>query len=364
MSENDVPEPKSKHRKPTILTKAQKVLSEKAKGGKVAIFTHPSPDPDAIGSFMGMSWFLQKNYEVEVDCFADGMVSHPQNKRMVNLLDPEMRPLEEFDPKEYVMTILVDTVPSYAAVGGHTISFDLVIDHHKETPNGGFKGCFLNLKAGSCCSTVYQLIKAEGAAFEDDNDQDAKVATAMLVGITTDTEQLMTDDTTEYEFEAYSNLFEYRNPIALKQIIRYKRPKSWIKARAAAASSALDQIQEGILIYGIGFISGSNRDLISDVADEMLTWENVETSVVFAVVDGDRIEGSIRSTNASLPVPLLCKEIGGSLGTGGGKLGKGRYQFSLGSIASDVDDDEDTKTKMWQFIEDREQKRVFRRIKK
>jgi nanoRNase/pAp phosphatase (c-di-AMP/oligoRNAs hydrolase) len=282
---------------------------------------------------------------------------------MVNLLDPELKLASGNDPAEYTIRISVDTVPAHAHCPEDT-NFDLVIDHHKEIPNGGFNGLFLNLKAGSCCATIYQLIKSHGLQFEEDNDHDSKVATAILVGIITDTEYQTSDDTTDLEHEAYRDLFEFRNSAALKQITRYKQPREWVQARACVAQKAHDRIKDGVLIHGIGFITGNNRDLIAAVADEMLSWENVETSVAFAVVDGDRIEGSVRSSNAALAVPSLCKDLGGKHGSGGGKLGKGAYQYGLGSCANDGEMDESTKDKLWEFINERELKRLQKVIKK
>lgn len=366
----DKTEPPKRGRE-TSLAKVQKMLSEliqkavTAKGtAKVAIFTHPSPDPDAIGSQMGMAWLLSKAYEnVEVHCFYDGHISHPQNQRMVNLLDPELKLVQDCHIEEYDICISVDTVPSHSVCPENT-HFDLVVDHHKEIPNGGFKGFFLNLKAGSCCSTVYQIIKQYNIAFEEDNDLDSKVATALLVGIITDTDYQTSDDTTEIEHSAYAELFEFRNSLALKQITKYKHPREWVQARACVAQKAHDRIKDGVLIHGIGFISGNNRDLIAAVADEMLSWENVETCVAFAVVDGDRIEGSVRSSNAALAVPGLCKDLGGQYGGGGGKLGKGAYFYSLGSCSIDGEMDDPCKEKLWEFINERELKRLHKVIKK
>lgn len=364
-------EPQKRGRE-NALSKTQRLLSERIKAAlaensiaKIAIFTHPCPDPDAIGSQMGLAWLLRKAYEgVEVDCFYDGHLSHPQNQRMCNLLDPELKLYTDCQPDEYDLRVSVDTVPAHASCPDDT-TFDLVIDHHREIPNGGFKGLFLNLKGGSCCATIYQLIKAHGLVFEEDNDADSKVATALLVGIITDTEYQTSDDTTDLEHEAYRELFEYRNPAYLKEITRYKQPREWVQARACVAQKAHDRIKDGVLIHGIGFITGSNRDLIAAVADEMLSWENVETALAFAVVDGDRIEGSVRSMNAALAVPTLCKELGHALGgSGGGKLGKGAYSYALGSCANDGEMDESIKEKLWEFINERELKRLTKTIKK
>jgi nanoRNase/pAp phosphatase (c-di-AMP/oligoRNAs hydrolase) len=151
----------------------------------------------------------------------------------------------------------------------------------------------------------------------------------------------------------------------LKEITRYKQPREWVQARACVAQKAHDRIKDGVLIHGIGFITGSNRDLIAAVADEMLSWENVETAVAFAVVDGDRVEGSVRSMNSALAVPTLCKELGCTFGgAGGGKLGKGAYSFPLGSCANDGEMDESIKEKLWEFINERELKRLYKIIKK
>ena len=343
--------------------KIQKIICEKGLA-KIAIFSHPSPDPDAIGSQMGLSWMLKKSYEnIEVDCFYDGCISHPQNQRMINLLDPELKLYSEYDLEGYDIKISVDTIPSHAACPINT-NFDLVIDHHKDAPNGNFKGLYLNLKAGSACATIHQLIKQHNIFFEEDNDNDSKVATALLVGIITDTDYQTSDDTTEYEHLAYAELFNYRNPIALRQITKYKQPRDWVQARANVAQKAHDRIKDGVLIHSIGLITSNNRDLIAAVADEMLSWENVETAVAFAVVDGCKVEGSVRSSNAALAVPSLCKELGGQYGSGGGKLGRGAYYFNLGSLSLDENSEDSTAEKLLECINDRELKRVFRIIKK
>lgn len=362
--------PLKRTNKDSCLAKVQKSLFdffEKNKGCKVAIFTHPSPDPDAIGSMMGLSWMLKKVYDVEVDCFYDGHISHPQNQRMCNLLDPEVQLIDHCDPAQYAYKIIVDTIPCHTAAPEsiRPVDYNLVIDHHKEAPNGGFKGIYLNLKAGSCCATIYQLIKQYDLTFEDNNERDSKVATAMMVGIITDTEYQTSDDTTLYEHEAYQNLFDFRNPTALKQITRYKHPKEWVQARAAVALKAHDRIKDGVLIHGIGFISSNNRDLIAAVADEMLSWENVETSVAFAVVEGDRIEGSVRSSNAALAVPMLCKDLGGQFegGSGGGKLGKGSFRYNLGNCEIKSNDSEELKSRFWEYIEYKELQRILKVIR-
>lgn len=347
---------------PVYLTNFVKCFEGEKKPKRVAIFTHACPDPDAIGSVMALEWLLRKKFGIESTGFFMGAVSHPQNIAVMNLLDPNLRPLAEYDPAEFDFHVCVDTVPANAGVGDKTINFQLVIDHHREIPNGGFSGLFINLKAGSCCATIYHLIRELKMNFEDDNDADSKVATAVMVGISTDTEGLMSEDTTEYEFSSWSELFQFRNATILKKIVNFERPKFWINAKADAVKKAT--VIEGVGVVGLGVIPICHRDMISDMAQEMVTWEDVNTAVAFAVVDGERIEGSVRSRNASVMVPNLCKELAGKHGQGGGKLGKGAYKYTLGGVAFDEDEDEETISQTWNVLNSKEMKRITRIIRK
>ena len=331
-----------------------------------AIFTHAFPDPDAIGSMMGMSWMLSRAFGVESELFYLGEVSHPQNTAIVNLLEPQLKKVnEEYHPERYAGHILVDTTPSHAGVGDRKIEFDVVIDHHKEILNGNFGGIFMHYKTGACCSIVFKLLKhfCKDCWLEDDNATDSKVATAMISGIITDTDYMVSDDTTEMEFEAYSQLFEFRNPTSLKNIIFFKRPKLWTDIKATAAKSA-EIDDEGYAVVGLGLIPESQRDLIADMANEMGSWASVETAIVFSLVGFDQVEGSVRSQNNSLNVHDLCKKLGGRCGTGGGKLAKGAYRYSLGGMAIDPDDDEETRKQTWELIRIRETKRISKILKK
>lgn len=346
---------------PNYVAKLKKLLETKTKCKKAAIFSHHCPDPDAIGSMMGLEWLLSK-YEIESVLFFSGKISHPQNNAMVNLLDPNLKPISEYNPDDFDFHCLVDTVPSHAGIGNNKIDFDLVVDHHKEMLNGNFAGLFINLKAGSACGTIFDMLTNLGHAFEDDNDHDARVATALMVGIATDTDTQMSEDSTEYEFQAWSKLFNFKVP-ALKQIVNYRRPKTWVKTEALAVSSAA--VHEGVGVVGLGMLTEDNRDMISDMADAMATWEDVNTAIVFAVIDGRRVEGSVRSNNASIPVPDLCKQLGGTkFGGGGGKLGKGAYQYDLAGGGIDEDDDEADKEKTWQLLNEKERKRIFRLLER
>lgn len=341
-------------------------LVKKAGTAKVAIFTHRCPDPDAMASMMGLSWLLYKAFSIESDLFYDGEVSHPQNGVLVNLLDPGMRRVsDDYDPSKYGLRMLVDTIPENAGVAKQTVPFDVVIDHHRELPHN-YSGVLIHKKVGSASSIVFDMMKhfvKKEDWLSDDVDGDTKVATALIAGIVTDTEYLMSDDSTEYEFRAFSELFEFRNSNFLKQIVFFKRPKFWIDKKAEACSEAKLN-DEGYAIVGLGLIPEKQRDLIADMAEEMVSWASVETAIAFGVVGGDRIEGSVRSLNASLTVSDFCKKLGGKHGSGGGKHGKGAYKLPLAGFSIDPDEEEEDVQEAWESIKKRETKRIIRAVKK
>lgn len=323
---------------------------------RIAIFTHPYPDPDALGSMMGLKWLFSK-FGIPSDLFYSGTISHPQNRSMVNLLDPDLILLDKYADANYSLRIAVDCIPENAAIPSGDFKLDVVIDHHKETPKN-FDGIFINFKAGSACATIYSLIEYLGFEFEE---TDSRVATAMMIGITTDTEFLMSDDCSEFEFNAWSKLFPWRDPLLLKQIVNFERPKFWTESKALACSAAT--VEDSVGVVGMGLIPSKHRDVIADMADEMVTWEDVNTAIVFALVDGNRIEGSVRTKASSVSVPTLCQDLAGRFGKGGGKLGKGAYRYELAGASIDEDEDEEVRKKAWNLFEDKETKRVFRIIR-
>lgn len=338
---------------------------------RIALFTHRMPDPDAISSLMGLKWFLLRNYDIESDIFYDGEVAHPQNMTMVNLLDPSMAKVSDpeagYKPDKYQFRMLADTIPEAAGVADHRVAFDVVFDHHKILPHN-YEGILIHRKVGSCAAIIYDVMRQIMTPehenwFDDDVDYDSKVATALIAGVMTDCNYCLADDSTEFDRRAVDELFPFRNSNFLHQIVFFKRPKFWIDTKARGCAEA-DINEEGFAIVGLGLIPAKERDLIADMAEEMISWASVETAVAFGVVDGDRIEGSVRSVNASVNVAEFCKKLGGEKGSGGGKHGKGAYRIPLSPpidiTAEDPQDVRDT----WEANKKRETKRIRRILNK
>jgi nanoRNase/pAp phosphatase (c-di-AMP/oligoRNAs hydrolase) len=344
-----------------------KIKSLNKDNSRIAIFTHRCPDPDAMASMMGVHWMLENIFGIEADLFYTGEVSHPQNGVMLNLLNIDLKRFDENYKKEnYKLNILVDTIPENAGIPDDLIvDFDIVIDHHRDLPSN-YEGVLIHKKVGACASIIYDMIihfVDKDNFLDEDSDSDQKLATALIAAIVTDTEYMMSDDSTEFEFNAFSHLFPYRNSNFLKQIVFFKRPRLWIDKKAEACTEACIG-EDGYAIVGLGIIPEKHRDLVADMAEEMVQWTSVETAVAFGVVGGDRIEGSVRSLNPSLTVSDFCKVLGGKYGSGGGKNGKGAYKLPLAGMSIDPDEEDEDVNEVWESIKKRETKRIIRAVKK
>ena len=332
----------------------------------VALFSHRSPDPDAISSMLGMVWVLNRVYGIDADIFYDGEISHPQNSAMVNLLSIDMLRACDYEAEKYEANIVLDTVPKNAGTSKNKINFDVCIDHHNKDQANGYKGIFIHNKVGSCAGIVYDIAKSlvpKDKWFQDEVDFDQKVATSLIAGIMTDTHFMLSSDCTEYELDAFVGLQKFRDENKLEQILFFRRSKFWTIRKAEGALSAkIDE--EGNAIVGLGLIPEKERDIIADMADEMATWSGVSTAICFAVVNGDRVAGSVRSLNASLSVAEFCKKLGTRHGGGGGKQGKGAYNLPLAGFSIEPDEDEQEAEEAWGLIKKREMSRIHRILKK
>jgi nanoRNase/pAp phosphatase (c-di-AMP/oligoRNAs hydrolase) len=100
-------------------------------------------------------------------------------------------------------------------------------------------------------------------------------------------------------------------------------------------------IKSTILIAGVGFVRDEDRDGIGQTADFLLRHEGVETAIVFGIVNGDALDGSLRTSSAKIDPDRWIKEVFGQDSTGkhygGGRRNKGGFRIPLGLLARCTD---------------------------
>lgn len=317
-------------------------------GAKVAIVTHDTPDPDAIGAALACQWLFRRKFQAEPAIFHRGSVSHPQNKTVVNLLNIDLRRLGADDLSGFALRIVVDATPATWDRTGENgkIAFDAYFDHHpKATVPPNWSGHADYRHAGSACAIMWSVMRELGMEFEADSEDDQIVATAMVVGIRTDTEEMSADDTSEIDLRALAELHPFVTQKILRQIIRYPVPKLWYELRRKAEEEA--SWEGSTLVTGLGFLTQESRDALAWVADDLERRDGVDTCVAFGIIE-DRIVGVVRCSNPSLELNELVRRVFGGDSLGGGKRGKAAATAPLGSFFANYT--EASKAKLWDAV--------------
>jgi nanoRNase/pAp phosphatase (c-di-AMP/oligoRNAs hydrolase) len=310
--------------------------------GLVAIHSHNTPDPDALAAAFGIQWLLKKCFNKDSHIFYGGAISHPQNKTMVNYLDINAMPIEDYKPEDYGCEIIVDATESNSTSDEPLI----VIDHHKATTKAAHS---IIESVGATATIVYEIIKELGIAFEDERDVD--VATALYVGIRTDTNDLLNDTTIDRDYRAFVGLLPAVDKKKLQSIVDFPLPAYFYDLEHELHKEGNNRIEGSCWVSSVGVISKTQRDALPMLADKMLRREGIETSVVIAVI-GDMVDASVRSTNASLNVDQFCKKVF-TKEHSGGKLGSGGTRSPLGVCSFQVDGmPDEIRSQVWNGIKE------------
>jgi nanoRNase/pAp phosphatase (c-di-AMP/oligoRNAs hydrolase) len=322
--------------------KFNNVFKDFDKNKKVAIFTHIVPDPDAIAAAVGLSWFLKKQYKIKSDIFYAGEISHPQNKTMTNVLSLVMKKAEEFEALEgdYSKNISVDCTEQHTGI--KNIDLDIIFDHHRNLPNKKESEYdFVDIRqVGATSSIVYDLVSCTDCFQGDLSDSDKVVSTALLLGVYTDTKQLLSETTSDIDHKAYQELTKIADINKLNQIIHYPLPRYLYELEAEALRDENSEFIDDTRLSFVGFIPLKHRDALPVLSEKLMRMSGVTTSIVFAVVD-NCIEASVRSEDVSLDVDDFVKKIFGK--NAGGKYGAGAGKveidfFETGSQSEEVKD--------------------------
>ena len=257
------------------------------------------PDPDSIGSGLGMRELVRHLSGCESDLINIGEVSHPQNKTLVTALDVQL--LHKADvlgtngdlAERYDKFVFVDHIPEKNGVEP-----DVIIDHHGKTYDGT---CFSDIRpAGSCCSLIYGLMRDAGIDFDDDEDgSKANTATAMVVGIQTDTHDFSSETTCSLDYDAHKFFATHADRSNLKKIIEFEYPKYFFDLRHELDKEENHKIIGSTFVGAVGVISPGKRDCLPMLADERVRMEGIQTAVVFAIID-DVLQVSIRTSSSNV----------------------------------------------------------------
>lgn len=304
------------------------------------------PDPDAIGSAMAHQRICE-SLGVPATIAHVLPLSHRENRALVKLLHLDMLQVSTRDDlARFKHLSLVDTHNSEPSIelpaDLHLLS---IVDHHR--PVRPVQAPFVDIRhdLGASC-TIYAGYMQQGLApLSSERRDDVRVATALVFGIQTDTDDFSLATPTDFTAAAYA---KSHSDVDLLSRVGRRTIGAGAMGVLGRALADLTTVRD-FAFAGVGNIPTGDRDTIATTADFILRREDIDTVVVYGIVE-DRIDGSLRTRSPAVePANFLQTAFGKDRSGrpyGGGRADKGGFQIPLGLLAECQDTDA-----LWKIVQ-------------
>jgi nanoRNase/pAp phosphatase (c-di-AMP/oligoRNAs hydrolase) len=274
----------------------------------VTLVSHVHPDPDSLGSMMGLAHLVETCLGKPTRLTRDGLVSRAENKAMVELLDIDLLPIDSATWHGGEALVMVDSQPN---TGRHNLNpiapLYAVIDHH-DTP-GDLDGIpFVDVRRslGATCSLVTSYL------MEQEIPVPPRLATGLLYGIETELsgyprEASKLDDT------ALLFLYPLADKDLLARIRNARLPQSHFECILQALQSSF--IYDRLIISWVNELP--QPELAAEVVDFLIRFEEIDWAVCAGVYE-DKLILSVRSAAEGAKAGELLRQVVGRLGRAGG----------------------------------------------
>jgi nanoRNase/pAp phosphatase (c-di-AMP/oligoRNAs hydrolase) len=307
------------------LKKFRKVL-ESVEGGKLGIFTHDNPDPDAISSAFALKE-IAKRFGVEADIIYYGEILHQENRAMVNLLEIPLLRGDEVDLSQYKKFALVDcSAPGVNNSIPKDVKIDIVIDHH---PAENVEAEYVDIRndVGAAATIMTEYLRELKIV------PSRILATALFFGIKSETDEFKRNTRTA-DFIAAAYLYPFVDHEMIEKMEGPAISTETLDVLGTAIKNR--QIYSSFLISFAGFIS--DRDALPQAADFLLRLEGISTVLVFGVIK-DTVYLSARNKDVRINIGEVLRRAFGDVGSAGGHAHAAGGQIPLG-IFGDISDKE------------------------
>ena len=334
-SENN-PEPRSREQEDRgNRTDELKQALKRASGKKLLICIKGYPDPDNIASSLALQW-IARRYDIQSHIIHFESISHQENRALVKKLDLDIEQINDgFDFSTFDFYAINDAQSTELPVK-LPVSCELLVfvDHHKSL--GTVQGQFVDIResAGSTSGIYGEYLMDKSLGFTGEDTKESKIATAMMHGIRSDTDNFVNATNLDYKSSGFLSKFVDKDLLAL--ISQQSIPAKTMDLTQVALQRK--DIKGTFMFSGVGFVRDEDRDGIGQCADYLLHREGIDTVVVYGVVGGQFIDGSLRTKSHTLDPDKWLKDVFGQDRHGnyygGGRKDKGGFQIPLQVFAN------------------------------
>jgi nanoRNase/pAp phosphatase (c-di-AMP/oligoRNAs hydrolase) len=307
----------------TLSRRSDRFLDGLVQFTSVTFVSHVHPDPDSLGSMMGLAHLVENCLGISTRLTRDGLISRAENKAMVDLLHLTLEPINAVTFAEGEALVMVDSQPN---TGRHNFESKVplyaVIDHHDT--RGDLEGVpFVDVRRslGATCSLVTSYL------IEQEITVPARLATGLLYGIETEVSGYPRE-ASQLDDKALQFLYPLADKDLLARIRNARLPQSHFECLLQALQSSF--IYDRLIISWINELP--QPELAAEVVDFLIRFEEVDWAVCAGVFE-DKLILSVRAAVENAQAGEMLKQVVGNLGRAGGHDRRAGGTITLSSNA-------------------------------
>jgi nanoRNase/pAp phosphatase (c-di-AMP/oligoRNAs hydrolase) len=292
----------------TSSRRSDRFLRGLEQASRVTFVSHVHPDPDSLGSMLGLSFLVEYCLAKPTRITRDGPISRAENRAMVEFLDIDLLPMEKISWADGEAVVMVDSQPN---TGRHNLGnfcpLYAVIDHH--TTPGDLEGVpFLDIRrsVGATCSLVTRYL------MEQEIPLPKRVATALMYGIETEVSGYPRE-ASPLDDSALQFLFPLADKDILARIRNARLPESYFECILQALQNSF--VYDRLMLCWVNEMAQAEH--AAEVCDFMMRFEQVDW-VLVGGIHNNRMILSVRTTDPEARAGQLLRWVVGDLGRAGG----------------------------------------------
>jgi|SRR5262245_60664835 len=293
--------------KPTGSRWSDRFLAGLQDAPRVTFVSHVQPDPDSLGSMLGLDHLVKCRLGIPTRITRDGLINRAENRAMVELLQLDLVPVEDVDFQPGEAVVMVDSQPNTGRHSFGQVPLYAVIDHHT-TPGDLEDVPFVDVRPtlGATCTLVTRYL------IEHDVPVPTRVATALMYGIETEVSGYPRE-ATPMDDGALHFLFPLADKDILARIRNARLPHSHFEVLLQALQSSF--IYERLIISWVSNLPQPEQ--AAEVVDFMVRFDKVDWALCGGVC-GDKLVLSLRTSLHGAQAGELLRQVVGKLGKAGG----------------------------------------------
>jgi nanoRNase/pAp phosphatase (c-di-AMP/oligoRNAs hydrolase) len=293
-------------------------------------------DPDAIASALALKrlyWHKVKKTLI----FHINPIKRADNLALVKLLRIDLRPLTKLKQNQFTKTAMVDSQPHHNVLF-EKYHFDVIIDHHPAGPLS--EAPFVDIKEeyGAVSTLMTEYLRAAKIK------PSPKLATALLYGIKTDTDNFARHATTQ-DINAFRYLYSFANINIIKKIESSELNRKTLQS----IRRAIDNLRFHKDIAFIHMESISNPDDLVIITDFFLKMVEASWCIVSGVY-GKNLIVIMRYAGFRLDAGKTAEKLFGPWGNAGGHKEAARAEIPLQALTKYAKGESGLRQFVWEKI--------------